>query len=103
MSDEPILRGWKEIAQACEVSVDTAQRASKRNRDPLPVDYDAFHRPWIYRAALAAWLRRNNMAAPVYHALVKAGLHPSQEPARAAPKPVAKATVTPIVRRRAAG
>lgn len=98
MSDESILRSWKEIAQACEVSEDTVQRASNRNRDPLPIDYDAFHRPWIYRAALAAWLRRNNMAAPVYRALMKAGLHPSQDSA----KPTAKATVTPFVRRRAA-
>ena len=96
--DEPILREWKEIAAACEVSEDTVQRASKRNRDPLPVDYDAFRRPWIYRAALAAWLRRNNMAAPVYRALMKAGLHPSQD---AAPQ-VTKTSVAPIVRRRAA-
>lgn len=98
MSDEPILRGWKEIAGACEVSEDTVQRASKRNRDPLPVDYDAFHRPWIYRAALAAWLRRNNTPAPVYHALMKAGLHPSQD---AAPQ-VTKTSIAPVVRRRAA-
>jgi hypothetical protein len=98
MSDEPILRGWKEIAGACEVSEDTVQRASKRNRDPLPVDYDAFCRPWMYRAALAAWLRRGNMAAPVYHALVKAGLHPSQD---AAPQ-VTKTSIAPVVRRRAA-
>lgn len=98
MSDEPILRGWKDISGACEVSEDTVQRASKRNRDPLPVDYDAFCRPWIYRAALAAWLRRNNMAAPVYHALIKAGLHPSQE-TKVVPPP---ANTTPIVRRRAA-
>lgn len=100
MSDE-ICRGWKDIAQACEVSEDTVQRASKRNRDPLPVDYDAFGRPWIYRAALAAWLRRNNMAAPMYHAMIKAGLHPSQEPAKPT-RETRKATVTPIVRRRAA-
>lgn len=56
--------GWKEIADAIDVSVRAAQERAGRGYDPLPVRVG--HRgPWAYRSALRDWVMRQDMAYSV--------------------------------------
>ena len=58
---EPMLRGWKDIADYLEVSVLRAQERAKWPRDPLPVYFD--HRgPLAYVSALREWAARTRLA-----------------------------------------
>ena len=58
---EPMLRGWKAIADYLEISPLRAQERAKWPRDPLPVYFD--HRgPLAYVSALREWVGRTRMA-----------------------------------------
>lgn len=73
-----LLREWKDIAEALDVSVDSVQRYAARNVDPLPVVYDHACRPSIFVSALQDWVDRNTHAFAAYHAMRAQGVHPSQ-------------------------
>lgn len=62
-----VYTGWKEIASALGVTWRMAYGASLRRVDPLRVRYDAFDRPWIYRAWLEVWVLNNDRSARHYH------------------------------------
>ena len=72
------LQGWKQIAEALRCSEDSAQRASERPFDPLPVSYNPWGTPEIWRSGALAWRHRNTLPALAYKALEGAGLLSSQ-------------------------
>jgi hypothetical protein len=79
------LQGWKQIAEALRCSEDSAQRASVRPFDPLPVSYDPWGVPEIWRSGALAWRHRNTLPALAYKALEEAGLLASQREADGGP------------------
>ena len=47
MPHEEPIEGWKSIAKAVRMSVETAQRRARRKHDPLPT--------WKYEHCVIAW------------------------------------------------
>ena len=64
------LSGWKQIADALRCSEDSAQRSATRSYDPLPVWYDPWGTPTLWRSAAVAWKARNTLPAQAYQACV---------------------------------
>lgn len=79
------LQGWKEIADTLRCSEDSAQRAAVRPFDPLPVYYDPWDNPILWRSAAEAWRHRNTLPAQAHHALREAGMLASQRGADGSP------------------
>lgn len=76
LHSEPMLRGWKDIANYLEISVLRAQERAKRLRDPLPIGTD--HRgPFAYVTALRDWVGRSRLAYQAHLQLRK--LDPSND------------------------
>lgn len=65
----PDLKGWKDIANRLDVSVDTAMRYYRLPVDPLPVVKDRFGRPMAFSSAIDAWLDRELIPGRVYDEL----------------------------------
>lgn len=61
---EPPIEGWKLIAAHVELTVPTAWRMARRNRDPLPV-WSYLHTVIAWPSALTEWRARQILPVPV--------------------------------------
>ena len=61
---EKPIEGWKAIAATVELTVPTAWRMARRNRDPLPV-WAYLHTVIAWSSALKEWRSRQILPVPV--------------------------------------
>jgi len=52
---ETVVRGWQVIAALAELSVSAAWRASRAQKDPLPVSHAEGGRVWAWASAVEDW------------------------------------------------